>query len=56
MNAFSDRKNLVYVATLSESQRVMCCRIIFKDFGHNIQYIAEFDNILCDMISRFLST
>ena len=56
MNAFSDHKNLVYLATPSESQRVMCCRIIFKDFGHNIQYIAEFDNILCDMISIFLST
>ena len=40
INVFSDNKHLVYAATLSESQWVMRCRPILKEFGTNIQYIA----------------
>ena len=36
INVFSDHKNLVYAATLSESQRVMLWKLILKDFGPNI--------------------
>ena len=36
INLFSDHKNLVYVATLSEFQRVMRWRLIIKYFGPNI--------------------
>ena len=40
INVFSDHKNLVYAATLSESQRVMRWRLILEEFGPNIQHIA----------------
>jgi hypothetical protein len=49
---FSDHKNLVYVATVSESQRVMRWRLILEEFGPNIQYIAGIDNVVADMLSR----
>ena len=32
IHVYSDHKNLVYKATLSESQRVMCWRLLLKDF------------------------
>ena len=43
---------MVYVATLSESQRVMRWKIIIEEFGPNIQHIAEVDNILAYTLSR----
>ena len=52
INVFSDYKNLVYVATLSESQRVVRWRLIIKVFGPNIQYIAVVINIVADTLSR----
>ena len=45
INIFSDNKNLVYAATLSESQRVMRCRLILEEFGPNINHIAGVENI-----------
>ena len=51
INVFSDHKNLVYAATLSESQRVMIWKLILKEFGPNIQHIAVFDNIVVDTLS-----
>ena len=56
INAFSDHKNLVYAATLSESQRVMRWQLIIKEFGPNIQHIAGVDNIVDDTLSRLTST
>ena len=44
INVFSDHKNLVYAATLSEPQRVMPWRLILKKFGPTIQH----DLISCD--------
>jgi hypothetical protein len=51
INVFSDHKNLVYAATVSESQRVMRWRLILEEFGPNIQHIAGIDNVVVDMLS-----
>ena len=56
INVLSDHKNVVYAATLSESQRVIRCQLIIKEFGPNIQHIAGVDNIASDTISRLPST
>ena len=56
INVFSDNNNLVYAATLSESQIVMRWRLILEDFGPNIQHISGIDNILADMLIRMPST
>jgi hypothetical protein len=48
---FSDHKNLVCAATVSESQRVMRWRLILEEFGPNIQHIAGIDNVVADMLS-----
>ena len=56
INIFSDHKNLVYAATLSESQRVMRWRLILEEFGPNIQHIAGVDNIVANTLSRLPST
>ena len=56
INVLSDHKNMVYAATLSESQRVMRWGLIIEEFGPNIQHISEVDNILADTLSRLLST
>ena len=56
INVFSDHKNLVYAATLSESQRVMHWRLILEEFGNNIQHIAGFENLVADTLSRFSYT
>ena len=37
---------------MSESQREMCWRLIFKEFGTNIQQIYGVDKILYDTLSR----
>ena len=49
---FSDHKNLVYAAKVSESQRVMRWRLILEEFGPNIQHIAGIDNVVADMLSH----
>ena len=51
IKVFSDNKNLVYAATMRESQAVMCWRLIIKEFGPNIQHIARVDNIVSDKLS-----
>ena len=51
INVLLYHKNLVYAATLSESQRVMRWQIILEEFGPNIQHIAGFDNNVADMLS-----
>ena len=51
INVFSYHKNMFYSATLSESQRVMCCRLILKDFEPNIQHIYGVDKKVSDMLS-----
>ena len=53
INVFSDHNNLVYAATLSESQRLMRWRLIIEEFGPNIQNIAGVDNIVSDTLNRF---
>jgi hypothetical protein len=55
IDVFSDHKNLVYAATLSESQRVMRWRLILEEFGPNIQHIAGVDNTVADTLSRLPS-
>ena len=56
INVFSDHKNLIYAATLSDSQRVMHWQLILKEFGPNIQHIAGVENIVADMLSRLSYT
>ena len=56
INVFSDNLNLLYAATMSESQRVIRCRLILEEFGPNIQHIVGVDNIVDDTPSRLLST
>ena len=45
INLFPYHKNLVYAATLSESQRVMLWKLILKYFGPNIKHNSGVDNI-----------
>ena len=47
---------MVYAVNFSKSQRVMRWQLILKDFGPNIQHTSGVDNIVSDMLSRFLST
>ena len=47
INVFSNHKNLVYAANLSESsQQVTQWRLILEEFGPNLQHIAGVDNII----------
>ena len=39
INVFSDNKNLLYVATLNESKKVMSWQLILEEFGTNIRHI-----------------
>ena len=55
INVYSDHKNLVYNATISELQRVMQWRIILKEYASNIKHIAGKNNIVADILSRLLS-
>ena len=56
IHVFSDHKNLVYEATLSESQRVMRWRLLLKEFGPHIHHISGIDNIVADTLSRLKCT
>ena len=56
INVYSDHKNLVYEATLSESQRVMRWRLILEEFGPNILHITGVENIVADTLSRLRSS
>ena len=56
INVFSYHNNLVYAATLIESQSVIQWRLIIKEFGPKVQHIAGFDNIIADTLSRLPST
>ena len=49
----SDHKNLVYAATLSEYQRVMCWRLMIEEFGPAVQHINWSENIVSDTLIRF---
>ena len=40
INVFSDHKNLVHAATMSQSQRVMRWRLILEEFGPDIKHIS----------------
>ena len=42
---------MVYATTLSESQRVMCWRLILNKFGHNIHHKDGVEKIVADMLS-----
>ena len=52
IRVFSDHKNLVHAATISQSQRVMRWRLILEEFGPDIQHIKGEDNVVADAISR----
>ena len=49
---YSDHKNLVHAATVSQSQRVMRWRMILEEFGPDIRHISGEDNAVADAISR----
>ena len=53
---YTNHKNMVYAATLSESRRLMRWRIILEAFGTNIQHIYGFESIVVDILSRLPST
>ena len=55
IDVWSDHKNLVYAATLNESQQVIQWCLILKAFGPNIQHIAGIDNIVADTLSHLPS-
>ena len=56
INVFFDHNNLVYAATLSESQRLMRWKLILEGFGRNIHHISGVDNIVADKLSILPST
>ena len=56
IHVYSDHKNLVYEATLSESQRVMRWCLLLKEFGLHIHHIAGVDNIVANTLSRVKSS
>ena len=56
INVFSDHKNLVYAATLSESQRLMIWRLILEEFGTNINHTDGVENTVAETLSRLTST
>ena len=56
ITVFSDHKNLVHAATVSQSQRVMRWRMILEEFGPDIRHIAGIDNVVADAISRLPTT
>ena len=56
IHVYSDHKNLVYEATLSESQRVMRWRFLLEEFGPHIHHIAGIDNIVANTLSRLKCT
>ena len=56
IHVYSDHKNLVYKATLSEFQRVMRWRLLLKELGPHIHHIAGVDNIVADTLSRVKSS
>ena len=56
IHVYSDHKNLVYEATLSESQRVMRWRLLLEEFGPHIHHINGKDNIVADTLSRVKSS
>ena len=49
---YSDHKNLVHAATVSQSQRVMRWRMILEEFGPDIRHISGENNVVADAISR----
>ena len=53
---FSYHKNLIYEATLSESQHVMRWRLLLEEFGPYIHHIAGVDNIVADTLSCLKSS
>ena len=56
IHVYSDHRNLIYEATLSESQRVMRWRLLLEEFGPHIHHIAGVDNIVADNLSRLKSS
>ena len=52
IKVYSDHKNLIHAATISQSQRVMRWRLILEEFGPDIIHIKGEDNIVADAISR----
>ena len=47
---------MVYVESLSESQRLMLCKLILEEFGPNIKHIAGVENIVSNTLSIFPPT
>ena len=52
IKVYSDHKNLVNSATLSQLQRVMRWRLILEEFRPEIIHIKGEDNVEADAISR----
>ena len=56
IHVFLDYKNLIYEATLSESQRVMRQQLLLEEFSPHIHHIASVDNIVADTLSHLKSS
>jgi hypothetical protein len=58
INVFSNHKNslCLYIAMVSESQRVMRHRLILEEIGPSIQHIAGIDDVVADMLCHVLLT
>ena len=52
ITVYTDHKNLMYAATISQSQRVMRWRMILEEFGPDIKHIKGEENTVADAISR----
>ena len=52
LRVYSDHKNLVHAATISQSQRVMRWRLILEEFGPDIIHIKGENNTVADAMSR----
>ena len=56
IQVFSDHKNLVHAATISQSQRVMRWRLILEEFGPDIKHMSGENNVVADIMSRLPTT
>ena len=52
IKVFTDHKNLVHESELKTTQRVMRWRLLFEEYGPEIEYIKGLKNVVADALNR----